>query len=717
MIVNTLDTLDLACTTMDQQHISPQERGLDRFCSSSQTVSEDTQGDTTTQLTQIGPPELILFDPARYTSTYEFVEKNVGLIDWLLNVDRLTVDQVKIRCQLPATVSTIRKAMGRSHITKRNNHPVFVQRVVSAYVVDNLTLAQVQQHFVIGPAAAKQILLQLRQTDRAIAITAIPDRATVKRWLKAGKTYADIAQMTSLPPATIQHRLRQLEISRYSIAGVFEDELRQLYCIDKLMCSEIAKILGNVTYTAVNLALQECQITRPVEDSRYSKEQYNLKRFGVLYPTQLPHRREISRSTPTEALIARVPTLLNAALLAEMLVDNTLLDVSKQLGVSDHTVAKYCDMHGIQYQTKTERETELKNGSYQKYLELALLPDIRGYAHEIVPPLDWAGVNTKINIRCQTHGLFHPTFNNYRLFNVGCIKCQGGTSKPEKELFEYVKSLYPTAVPNDRVVLNRKELDVLCYDKKVAFELNGVYWHSSNVPHDKHNATRHLQKTDGCNTAGLKLFHIWDAEWIDTTNNLKWKSVIANSLGHSDKIFGRHTTITTVGKRVADKFFDKNHLQGKCVGNTVNVALLHNGEMVSVMSFGRSRYDKSMQWELLRSCTILHHTVVGGMSKMFKYFVQEYHPTSVVSYANRRWSNGNVYTKMGFSYCGTTAPNYWYTKDCITMESRLKYQKHKLRVLFPDCPITMTEEEIMFANKYLKIYDSGQLKFVWTPHL
>jgi hypothetical protein len=658
-----------------------------------------------------------LFDSTRCASAYEFVEKNIGLIDWLLNVDRLTVEQVKICCELPVGTPTVRKALSKCNISKRNDHPAFVQRVVVAYTVDNLTFTKVQEKFGIGAHTTEQILSPSRRpTGRTRAVDVIPDRATVKGWLKAGKSCADVGQITSLSHAAIQHRLRQLGISRYSIAGVFEEELRQLYCIDRLMCSEIAELLGNVTYIAINLALQQCGITRPDEDTKYSKEQYNIKRFGVPYHAQLPHRREISRNTPTDALTIRVPALLDATLLAEMMTGNSLAGVSKQLGVSDLTVAKYCDMYGIEYRTKVERETELKSGSYQKYLKLILLPDTRGHTHEIVSPQDWVGINTKINIRCATHGLFHPTFNNYRLFNVGCIKCQGGTSKPEKELFAYIQSLCPTSVPNDRVVLNRKELDVLCVDKKAAFELNGVYWHSSNVPRDTHNATRHVQKTEACSSAGLKLFHIWDAEWTDAANNLKWKSVIANSLGHSIKIFGRHTTITTVDKRTADEFFDKNHLQGKCVGNVVNVALLNCGELVSVMSFGRSRYDKSVQWELLRSCTILHHTVVGGMSKMFKHFVQEHQPTSVVSYANRRWSDGKVYAKMGFGYCGATAPNYWYTKDCITLESRLKYQKHKLRALFPDCPVTMTEEEIMFANKYSKIYDSGQLKFVWPPH-
>ena len=56
------------------------------------------------------------------------------------------------------------------------------------------------------------------------------------------------------------------------------------------------------------------------------------------------------------------------------------------------------------------------------------------------------------------------------------------------------------------------------------------------------------------------------------------------------------------------------------------------------MTFGKTRFSKKYEWELLRFCSKLNYHVVGAAGKLLSYFEKTYQPKSLVSYADRRWS-------------------------------------------------------------------------------
>jgi hypothetical protein len=83
------------------------------------------------------------------------------------------------------------------------------------------------------------------------------------------------------------------------------------------------------------------------------------------------------------------------------------------------------------------------------------------------------------------------------------------------------------------------------------------------------------------------------------------------------------------------------------------------------MSFGNKRKymgQKSYEgtYEMLRFCNKLNTIVVGGASKLLKYFINKYTPKEITSYADRSWSSGNLYQKLGFKLVSKTRPNYYY---------------------------------------------------------
>ena len=100
-------------------------------------------------------------------------------------------------------------------------------------------------------------------------------------------------------------------------------------------------------------------------------------------------------------------------------------------------------------------------------------------------------------------------------------------------------------------------------------------------------------------------------------------------------------------------------MQG-AVNAKVNLGLFYEDELVSLMTFGKCRFDKKHEWEMLRFCNKLGYHIVGGAGKLLKHFERNLKPKSLVSYADRRWSQGKLYKALGFKLDHISAPNYWY---------------------------------------------------------
>jgi hypothetical protein len=124
------------------------------------------------------------------------------------------------------------------------------------------------------------------------------------------------------------------------------------------------------------------------------------------------------------------------------------------------------------------------------------------------------------------------------------------------------------------------------------------------------------------------------------------------------------------------------------------------------MSFGKNRFASDVEWELIRFASKQNVNVVGGASKIFKHFRNNYEG-GIVSYSDRRYSVGNMYKTLGFQFSHFSQPNYFYFKDSLNLESRQKYMKHKLPNLLEKFNSSLTEWENMVVNGYNRIWDCG----------
>ncbi len=129
------------------------------------------------------------------------------------------------------------------------------------------------------------------------------------------------------------------------------------------------------------------------------------------------------------------------------------------------------------------------------------------------------------------------------------------------------------------------------------------------------------------------------------------------------------------------------------------------------MTFGKSRYNRT-QYELIRFATVLDTCVVGGASKLLSNFEKVYKPESLHTFANRRWSNGELYRRLGFKFIGKTEPNFKvFKKGTLYLMPREKFQKHKLIKHLKNFDYNMTSIENLIHNNFRLLWDSGNLSF------
>lgn len=283
-----------------------------------------------------------------------------------------------------------------------------------------------------------------------------------------------------------------------------------------------------------------------------------------------------------------------------------------------------------------------------------------------------------------------------------------GVSNGEKEVAEYIQTFYSGKIEiNTRTVLSSgKELDIFIPEFNLAIEYNGEYWHSEKIHKNKHNL---LDKTIECEEQGIHVLHIYDSEWRDATKRMIWMSMIRHKMGLTqNRIYARRCDIT---ENTDTAFFDKHHIQGNSNGSILTVALTFNDEIVAQISVSKSRFNKKFDYEILRFAVKRDTHVVGGFAKLFKYVKSKLSSTSFISYANRRWSQGNVYTSSGeFIYLGNSKPNYMYHKQGKTI-SRINAQKHKLSSFLNSFDPSKSETSNMLDNGYVMVYDCGNLSF------
>lgn len=285
------------------------------------------------------------------------------------------------------------------------------------------------------------------------------------------------------------------------------------------------------------------------------------------------------------------------------------------------------------------------------------------------------------------------------------------TSQPEREIQQLLLSNNILFETNVKTIINPKEIDIYVPELKLGIEFNGIIFHSEKFGRGR---TYHTDKRSECISRGIRLLQIWSNDWEQRQEIVK--SRLLHAIGRCNRVYARKCEVVEVESKRQREFFESTHIQGY-VPATIAYGLMIGDELVACMSFVKSRYNKSFQWELLRYSSELNTSVVGGASRLFAHFVEQFQPTSIISYCDYRYGTGNLYAKLGFAHSHDSKPNYFYfqtNKNTNHLMSRVVFQKHKLEKILPIFDPEKTEWENMVANDYSRIWDCGNGVFVWN---
>lgn len=307
----------------------------------------------------------------------------------------------------------------------------------------------------------------------------------------------------------------------------------------------------------------------------------------------------------------------------------------------------------------------------------------------------------------------------------GCIR--RAKSLMEEEITNQIHTWLPNCeiINNIRSVIDGLELDIYLPEHKLAIECNPTCTHNSSTADpwgsQPKSHSYHKRKSDLCEEKGIFLYHIFGYDW--TTHKDVVLSMLSNLLhANHNRIYARNCTVKEVSAVDSIKFLNQNHRQG-AANSKVRLGLYHQGELVSLMTFskmrnsiGTGKEDLSDCWELVRFCSLLNTTIVGGADKLFKHFIKLMNPQQIRSFSDRAHTKGTLYEKLGFSEIRRSTAGYvWVNVASDVAYNRVNAQKKNLPRFLHDKTINpdKSEREIMESHGYVRVYDSGTITWEW----
>ena len=309
--------------------------------------------------------------------------------------------------------------------------------------------------------------------------------------------------------------------------------------------------------------------------------------------------------------------------------------------------------------------------------------------------VDIHNVLKQLSIKCEICGdiskmdrrLYYKRHEKNTLICIKCNPINRNISGKEIELMHFIRKNYDgIIIDNDRTIISPYEVDVYLPDLNLAFEFNGIYRHSE-LFRDKEY---HSNKTKMSNNKNVQLIHIWEDDWIYRKDIVK--SMIINKLHNTrNRIMSRKCEIREINDiDISRDFLNSNHIQG-FVGSTSKIGLFYNNELVSLMTF---KISVDGVYELNRFCNKINTIVAGGASRLFNYFLKKFECKKIISFSNNSYSNGSLYTKLGFVENKKLKPDYSY--------------------IIGDCRIHKFNFRNSNNDNNIKIYDCGKIKFEYN---
>jgi len=475
----------------------------------------------------------------------------------------------------------------------------------------------------------------------------------------------------------------------------------------------VAKIRHKIE--ATNLKKYGAKYALQAEKVKQKAKETIKQKYGVEYISQAPAIQEKIKQTNLKkygvenpAASQKIQEKIKQTNLKKYGVDNPSKSEAVKAKRSLTMLRRFGNTNPFKVQSIIDKITTTKKN---KFLDEIFSGNRVVEATPLFTPKEYTGVTTMLSWRCDK---CNTVFNDNLDYGSAprcpvCYPILSNTSSIEKEVRDYLSSLNIIHITNDRNLIHPKELDIFVPQYRIAIEIDGLYWHSDQFKPKNY----HLQKTQLCEAKGIQLIHIFEDEWIYKQSIVK--SRLKYLFGLCDQTIGaRLTNIQSIETATKNIFLDTYHMQG-ADRSSIKIGAFYKDRLMGIMTFVKPRLSLGQKksfanrYELSRYASIANISLPGLASKMLKYFIVNYKPLEIYTYADRRWSQGKIYKQLGFQFVGFTQPNYWYSLG-QERKHRFKYRKSALKN-FKNYHPSKTEFQIMDEAGYYRIYDCGNSKF------
>jgi len=444
---------------------------------------------------------------------------------------------------------------------------------------------------------------------------------------------------------------------------------------EDFICQQCSRNKNNLEKYGVENPMQREEIVDKLKKD-------HIKKYGVENPMQREEVKEKTKATNIKKYGGNAP-----------ICDQNIFNKIKQT-----TLNKYGVENILQIYQKKDNVLR-KQDSYKR---------LNSFKNKIIVESfeEYKGQQETYHFKCLKCNTVFTGYAEHILLtkNLRCPKCEPFIrSKKERDFSDILKSYNMDYIQNDRKTIYPFELDFRIND--IAIEFNGLFWHNEKNGKDKNY---HLNKTNLCNDKNIKLFQFFEDE-LEYKFDIIKSMILGNLNIYQTKVGARKTKIKNVSIEEKRRFLNDNHLQGTDNAN-INIGLFYKNEIISLMTFYKEN-KKNNVWVLSRFASKKKYQVMGAASKILKYFIKEYNPSSIVSFSDKRISIGNLYKHLGFKYVKTNPPAYWYVKG-IERIHRFNFRKERIKKIFPNVyNENKTEKEMMIEAGYDKIWDCGNDKW------
>jgi len=245
--------------------------------------------------------------------------------------------------------------------------------------------------------------------------------------------------------------------------------------------------------------------------------------------------------------------------------------------------------------------------------------------------------------------------------NNPCLICNPtgskNTSLPEKHLLNYIIENYDGEIlENSKRIIKPLELDIYLPELKIAFEFNGIYYHSSafDVSPDYH-----LMKYNICKETGIELIQIFEDDWYFSNHIIK--SIILDKLNKNNIISFDDCDIKEITDiNIVKQFTVENNLKGYIECKNY-ICLIYNDDIVSMMGF----IDNNIVFH----CNKYYNSVLYSDKILIDYYMNNYIINYLEYIIDNTYQNIDYFLNIGFDFIEDILPiKYYVNKNKRVLE-------------------------------------------------